>query len=209
MVSVLRIRDFRMLSHQWDSYIISLPWRFRDLCRRGSREILRARDGGWLQRNNVFQLQQVSCTNESTEIGTAHTSTRHKMKPDKNPAKDRDECDVLSLADGRLPFYCCWERVSVPYSPGLGNWGWSWIFHPLSPPPKCIIGIRLYVQFYVVIRINLRDSWVLGRYSARSGSMQISWYNLCKYSFQLNICETLWRTRKQVPEQDRSERGDV
>jgi hypothetical protein len=44
--TVQRVRDFGVLILKKDTLIKPLPSRLRDLCRRGGRNILRARDSG-------------------------------------------------------------------------------------------------------------------------------------------------------------------
>lgn len=44
-----------VLSPKWAVYSTSFPLRFRNLCGRGYRKIVRARGHRWLQGNGVFQ----------------------------------------------------------------------------------------------------------------------------------------------------------
>lgn len=60
-----------LLSTLWDAFV--KPLGPRELCRRGGGKILRARGGGPLHGNSVFQTQQDGCAHECTETGAAHT----------------------------------------------------------------------------------------------------------------------------------------
>lgn len=70
---------------KWDTFITPLLLMLRDLFRRGSAKTVRARSGGWLPGNSVFQTQQDWCIHELPREckQPAHLP---KLQPDKTPA---------------------------------------------------------------------------------------------------------------------------
>jgi hypothetical protein len=76
-----RVRDLGTLCPKWNAFINHLPSRFRDLCRRRGRKMLRARDDSKQtvpsrhKRTDIYKLRDCSCTHRDKPDKPAHTGS--------------------------------------------------------------------------------------------------------------------------------------
>lgn len=107
------------------------PSRPRDLSRRGGREIIKGRGGGWHQGNSIFQTQQNWYTHELTEAGTACTRPE-TVQARWNPCTEKKWTPSPTLTKKLFAINTCWERGTL-FSP----MECPWVYQPHSREGPC------------------------------------------------------------------------
>lgn len=113
-----------MLSPRRNVYIISLPLRLRDLCGRGVRNIVKARGGRWLQREQHFPDTTRQTNVHINSYGLwGHAVKSAQSLPDKNPSMGEGKWaqsptpsyPQLQLGEGLAAFFSEWDSGKAPH----------------------------------------------------------------------------------------------
>lgn len=150
MDTVHRLRNFGTSSSKWGVFIKSLPSGLRDLCERGGRKIVGATGDGWLQGNNVLQIQQDRCPCDLTDAMAVCTRL-HGFMPHGVPLALRETSGqgVQHLTKILFATDTCWQRENE-FSPVECHC----VFQPYS---GAIILLWLFFSFFEGEREGKRE----------------------------------------------------
>lgn len=115
MENVQRVRDFGVLTAQWDLFVIPITLRLRDLCGRGRQNHCMYQRWCKTLRNSTNQIQQGRCPQELTETMASKRLTRSQIRQIPNTKNGKWEQGPILIQEAILILSCQKREKSVSF----------------------------------------------------------------------------------------------